>query len=200
MALAPQNRVHCARDRRTIHAGPPPSTRPSVSYAGPGNERYHRHPVPVSAPPWTAALAALLVAGGACQRLAPNADDYDPNEPCTMERSEKDGAKGASPPQTTKPDASGPAPAKAADRTAELKDLGAMCAALDHDYIDGTLSDYYAEVKPATAWGERVKKAGDAADQPGRHLEGEAKSLTETAGLELPEACTELFDVLDDLE
>lgn len=75
-----------------------------------------------------------------------------------------------------------------------------MCAALDHDYVDGTLSDYYAGVKPATSWGQQVKKAGDAADQPGRHLEGEAKALIEGSELELPAPCTKLFDVLDDLE
>lgn len=83
---------------------------------------------------------------------------------------------------------------------AELADLSALCAAIDHDYIDGTLSDYYADVEPGTQWGTATMKAGDVADQPGRHLEGAAKELTSATGMAMPAACTKFFPQLDDLE
>src|SRR5690606_15998470 len=38
------------------------------------------------------------------------------------------------------------------ERADKLADLDDMCKALDHDYVDGTLSDYYGDVQPRTAW------------------------------------------------
>ncbi len=162
-----------------------------MSYAARSGGRYHPPAMPPAPHHGTALLAVLTLACAACRTTAPPATEDDPDAARTSEHSPEVGAQGASPPTTATP---------AVDRTAELGDLEAMCAALDHDYIDGTLSDYYADVKPATTWGEEIKKAGDAADQPGRHLEGAAEALAKESGLELPAPCTKLFDVLDDLE
>jgi len=83
---------------------------------------------------------------------------------------------------------------------AERADLDHLCAALDHDYIDGTLSDYYGEVEPVTDWGNEVRDAGNEADLPGRHLQKEAKAFTDATGEPMPASCTELFAQLEDLE
>ena len=64
------------------------------------------------------------------------------------------------------------------ERADKLADLDAMCKALDHDYVDGTLTDYYREIQPKTAWGKAQREAGDASIQPGRLLEKAVAELS----------------------
>ena len=83
-------------------------------------------------------------------------------------------------------------------------DLEALCAALNHDYVDGTLTDYYREVHPTTPLGQQWKKAGEESVQPGRALavayaEHLARAPGEAPGEGMP-ACARLFEELDDLE
>lgn len=81
-----------------------------------------------------------------------------------------------------------------------LADLDAMCAALDHDYKDGTLGDYYADVEPKTEWGTAVMEAGNKADQPARHLEGEVAKIEAGADHPALPACKTLMEYIDDVE
>lgn len=75
-----------------------------------------------------------------------------------------------------------------------------MCKAVDHDYADGTLRDYYSGLKLRTAWGRAQRQAGDESTQPGRALEQAAAELSMSA-LDPPlEHCTKLFDYLDEVE
>lgn len=83
---------------------------------------------------------------------------------------------------------------------AEAADLAVLCQALDHDYIDGTLSDYYGEVTPKTSWGVEIRDGGNEADLPGRHLEAAANDFVKATSEPMPQACTELFSQLEDLE
>ena len=84
-------------------------------------------------------------------------------------------------------------------RADKLADLDALCKALDHDYIDGTLSDYYRDVEPRTEWGKAQREAGNQAMQPGRLLEKAVAELAPTAA-EPVEHCRKLLDYLDDVE
>jgi hypothetical protein len=86
------------------------------------------------------------------------------------------------------------------ERPSKLADLDDLCKALDHDYVDGTLSDYYRGIEPRTAWGKAQRDAGNESVQPGRLLE---KAVTELSpGAEDPalEHCRKLLDYLDDVE
>ena len=94
-----------------------------------------------------------------------------------------------------------PKPELATDdqRADKLADLDDLCKALDHDYVDGTLSDYYRGIEPRTAWGKAQRDAGNESIQPGRLLE---KAVAELAGAKDPalEHCRKLLDYLDDVE
>jgi hypothetical protein len=86
------------------------------------------------------------------------------------------------------------------ERADKLADLDAMCKALNHDYDDGTLTDYYRDIQPKTAWGKKLREAGNESIQPGRLLE---KAMTElSAGANEPALgnCRTLLDYLDDVE
>lgn len=113
---------------------------------------------------------------------------------------------------TSSPDAASspapaPQPAAAAatpsppdpERDAKLDDLDAMCKALNRDYSDGTLGDYYADIEPATAWGKQQRAAGNESIKPGRLLEQAVAELGLTSA-ETPEHCRKLLDYLDDVE
>jgi hypothetical protein len=102
----------------------------------------------------------------------------------------------------TEQERSAPPPASAPDpeRADKLADLDELCAALDHDYVDGTLSDYYATVEMRSAWGKAQRAAGDASITPGRLLEKAVEELS--PGAQAPELghCRTLLDYLDDVE
>jgi hypothetical protein len=95
-------------------------------------------------------------------------------------------------------------PAKAAptdpERADKLRDLNTLCAALNDDYVDGTLSDYFKGVKVETDWGREVMKAGADADRPGRFLEEKIDSLSPKAEDATLSACRELLDYIDEVE
>jgi hypothetical protein len=100
-------------------------------------------------------------------------------------------------PTTSKPSAE---PERSADHEQRVADLEALCRALDHDYVDGTLSDYYAKVEPKTEWGRERVREGEESITPGRLLQNAATGLgVDLDGPELA-SCRKLFDELEDLE
>jgi hypothetical protein len=84
-----------------------------------------------------------------------------------------------------------------ADKLADLEDL---CKALDRDYVDGTLSDYYRDIEPRTEWGKAQRKAGNESMQPGRLLEKAVAELSADTKDPALEHCRKLLDYLDDVE
>lgn len=98
-----------------------------------------------------------------------------------------------------------PTPAPASSKPAEggeQADFEALCKALNHDYIDGTLTDYYGRVTPTTALGRKVRTEGNASVTPGRDL---IAALTTFLGPDHPPGsqmphCNELIDQIDELE
>lgn len=86
------------------------------------------------------------------------------------------------------------------ERAAKLEDLNTLCAALNHDYVDGTLSDYFADVSVKTEWGEAALAGGNDADRPGRFLEGKIRELSPDATDPALPACRELLDYIDEVE
>lgn len=118
--------------------------------------------------------------------------------------SKRESAPTAEPASATKTEQGSPTPddSKPADdpqRADKLADLDALCKALDHDYVDGTLSDYYRDVEPRTEWGKAQREAGNQSIQPGRLLEKAVAELAPTAA-EPVEHCRKLLDYLDDVE
>ena len=75
-----------------------------------------------------------------------------------------------------------------------------MCAAVDHDYNDGTLSDYFRGLTCQTPWGQELRARADESITPARLLLAAAKAggLKESDG-RLP-ACVRLFEYIDDVE
>ncbi|MEZ4383101.1 MAG: hypothetical protein R3A79_17370 [Nannocystaceae bacterium] len=100
--------------------------------------------------------------------------------------------------------AAAPTPADAGDepRGDRFADLEVLCAALNKDYVDGTLTDYYGALKGkmTTAFGDDLRRRGEASMEPGRILEAARKTLGDAAGDPATPACDKLFDELDDLE
>ena len=86
------------------------------------------------------------------------------------------------------------------ERADKLADLDDLCKALDHDYVDGTLSDYYRGIEPRTAWGKAQRDAGNESIQPGRLLEKAVAELSPGAKDPALEHCRKLLDYLDDVE
>jgi hypothetical protein len=95
-----------------------------------------------------------------------------------------------------------PAPPPPADneRADKLVDLDDLCEALDRDYVDGTLSDYYRDIEPRTEWGKAQRDAGNESIQPGRLLEKAVAELSPAAKDPALEHCRKLLDYLDDVE
>lgn len=93
-----------------------------------------------------------------------------------------------------------PSPSPTPDHAERVADLDMLCAALDRDYVDGTLSDYYAKLEPRTEWGRERLREGEETITPGRLLQQAATSIA--ADLDSPGLahCKQLFDVLDELE
>ncbi|PRP93012.1 hypothetical protein ENSA5_45730 [Enhygromyxa salina] len=75
-----------------------------------------------------------------------------------------------------------------------------MCKAVDHDYGDGTLGDYYRGLKARTAWGQAQLAAGNESITPGRLLEKAVAELDPGAKDPILEHCRKLLDYLDDVE
>lgn len=91
-------------------------------------------------------------------------------------------------------------PAPDPERADEIADLDRLCAALNEDYVDGTLSDYFEGLTMKTKWGADVMAKGNDADQPGRFLEKTIEALSpEAADPGLP-ACRKLLDYIDEVE
>jgi len=81
-----------------------------------------------------------------------------------------------------------------------LADLELLCAALRRDYVDGTLTDYYRGLTPASARGEALRREGEQTPRPGRVLEAGARAAGIAADDPAIPSCTALFAELDDLE
>jgi hypothetical protein len=112
-----------------------------------------------------------------------------------------EGGAPAAAPTPTPAAAPAPAPADAdapaPEHEAKLADLADLCTALNRDYGDGTLGDYYAKVEPRTEWGKQQVAAGNETIQPGRMLE---KAIQQLAPQSPPEPCRKLLDYLDEVE
>ncbi len=74
-----------------------------------------------------------------------------------------------------------------------------LCKALNHDYIDGTLTDYYGRVSPQTELGKQVKAAGNDSVTPGRDLIAAFTKLLGKGNTPGPH-CAELVEQIDELE
>jgi len=140
-------------------------------------------------------LTALALAGG-CKSEEPAAEPAPTRASASPEgpaerQAEPPAEPEAEPAAEPKPDH---------ERAAQLADLDDMCKAVDHDYVDGTLTDYYGDLKPRTAWGEAQRDAGDQSMQPGRLLEKAVAELSPGAIDPALPHCRKLLDYLDDVE
>jgi hypothetical protein len=108
-------------------------------------------------------------------------------------------ADAAAPQPETSPAAS-PAPQPSSDPEAanKLADLDDMCKALNRDYGDGTLGDYYAGLELRTNWGKQQIAAGNESMQPGRLLERAIVELS--PGSDALGHCRKLLEYLDEVE
>ena len=150
-------------------------------------------------------LGPLLM--GALVASAPGCKSEPASEPAaaTASTSKTASAPADSPDGAGSGPAPAPEPAPDPERADKLADLDAMCKALDHDYVDGTLTDYYRDIQPKTAWGKAQRDAGNESIQPGRLLE---KAVAELAPAGAPAGtvdpalphCQTLLDYLDDVE
>jgi hypothetical protein len=145
----------------------------------------------------TIATLTLSLTLAACRDAAPEA-----RGPATA--SSPPLAEPAPEPESPTKQERGPAPAAApsneGEHAAKLADLDAMCEALNRDYGDGTLGDYYVGLVPRTDWGKQQIAAGNATIQPGRLLERAVAELApgeQTNGLV---HCRKLLDYLDEVE
>jgi hypothetical protein len=134
---------------------------------------------------------ALLVFG--CKSEEPAAEPETKREIATPQASEPSPKPEAEP----QPDPSAVADPERADK---LADLDAMCKAVDHDYDDGTLTDYYRDIEPRTEWGKAQRDAGNESIKPGRLLEKAVAELSPGAKDPALTNCRKLLDYLDDVE
>lgn len=86
------------------------------------------------------------------------------------------------------------------DRADRLADLELLCAALRRDYVDGTLTDYYGGLAPRTAFGQELRRRGEASMTPGRLLEAALRDMAKRPGDPTTPACDALVGELDELE
>ena len=94
-----------------------------------------------------------------------------------------------------------PTEAEASARSeAELADLEAMCAAVDHDYNDGTLSDYFKGLSSSTPWGKELQARADESTSPGRLLLAAARESGLPDVDPRAPACGRIFEYIDDVE
>jgi hypothetical protein len=120
---------------------------------------------------------------------------------CRAAEPEPSGPPAAAPrPEAGVPAAASPRPVPSSDPEIpdKLADLDAMCQALNRDYGDGTLGDYYAGLTPRTSWGKQQIASGNESMQPGRLLE---RAVVELApGSEALTHCRKLLEYLDEVE
>jgi hypothetical protein len=91
-----------------------------------------------------------------------------------------------------------PQPSSDPELANKLADLDDMCKALNRDYGDGTLGDYYAGLELRTNWGKQQIAAGNESMQPGRLLE---LAIVELApGSDALGHCRKLLEYLDEVE
>lgn len=141
--------------------------------------------------PTTIATLTLTLALAACRDAAP-----DPSGPPAASSTHV--AEPGPKPESGAPAAATESPVTDPQLAAKLADLDAMCEALNRDYGDGTLGDYYAGLMPQTDWGKQQIAAGNATIQPGRLLE---RAISELApGSSTPAHCRKLLDYLDEVE
>ena len=108
-------------------------------------------------------------------------------------------AKEPAAPPTPPADQAAPVPADP-ERADKLADLDELCAAVDHDYKDGTLGDYYAKVEMRTDWGRAQRDAGNESIQPARLLEKAVAALDPEGKEPALGHCRTLLDYIDDVE
>lgn len=140
-------------------------------------------------------LLSVLMLGG-CKAEEPAADPASPRAASSPEAQ----AEPAAEPEPEPDHESKPEPESDPERADKLADLDDMCRALDHDYVDGTLTDYYGDLKPRTQWGAAQREAGDATMRPGRLLEAAVAELSPGAKDPALEHCRKLLDYLDEVE
>lgn len=141
---------------------------------------------------WVWPLALLALVAGAAPACSKDADA----EAQAGARAGGGAAAAASGPLSgSAPARDDPSPATALQRD----DLEAMCAAVDHDYVDGTLSDYFAGLETRSPWGAALEKRAADSMTPGRELQ-KAAAAAGLDGPKLPPSCAKLFDYLDDVE
>jgi len=109
----------------------------------------------------------------------------------------KAGEPASDPDETPPSDRPAPVDPERADK---LADLDALCAAVDHDYKDGTLGDYYAKVELRTDWGRAQRDAGNESIQPARLLEKAVAALDPKGEEPALGHCRTLLDYIDDVE
>ncbi|KIG17695.1 hypothetical protein DB30_02970 [Enhygromyxa salina] len=131
----------------------------------------------------------------ACRASEPAPSDASPTEMVGAERPAAT-ATAATAGQTEPRVQPAPDPAHAD----QLRDLDDMCKAVDHDYADGTLRDYYSGLKLRTTWGTALRQTGDESTTPGRTLEQAAAELAVNVTAPGLEHCAKLFDYLDEVE
>ncbi len=123
---------------------------------------------------------------------------------CRANEPELEASKTAAPASAPAPQDTGPrleAPvAPDPERAAKLADLDLLCKAVDHDYKDGTLGDYYADLKMQSTWGQAQLDAGNESNKPARLLEKAVAELSPNAADPALEHCRLLLDYIDDVE
>lgn len=152
--------------------------------------------------PTTFATLTLALGLAACRDAVP--DPSGPPAASSTAAAVDENSPEQSPPSAAISPAPANKPSADTELAAKLADLDAMCEALNRDYGDGTLGDYYAGLVPRTDWGKQQIAAGNATIQPGRLLERAIADLT--AGQQLDGRsgqlghCSKLLDYLDDVE
>lgn len=136
-----------------------------------------------------------MLAGALGCAACPASEPTPGDPPQAQAQAQADGAR----PRATPTEAQ-PQPPPDPERADKLRDLDDMCKAVDHDYADGTLRDYYSGLKLRTDWGLGLRQAGDVSTQPGRALERAAAELSVSATDPALEHCRKLFDYLDEVE
>jgi hypothetical protein len=154
--------------------------------------------------PITFATLTLALGLAACRDAAPEPSGPPAASSTAAAVDEKSPAPAISPAPATEPSADTQLLGRDRPRSelaAKLADLDAMCEALNRDYGDGTLGDYYAGLVPRTDWGKQQIAAGNATIQPGRLLERAIADLTAgTQHADQLDHCRKLLDDLDDVE
>lgn len=140
---------------------------------------------------------ALLGAGVGCK---PATEPERQRDVAPDPGSKPEQPRGAAEPQADPPPQAEPSHSNDREHADKLADLDDMCKALDHDYDDGTLTDYYRDIEPRTAWGKAQRDAGNQSIQPGRLLEKAVAELSPGAKDPALEHCRKLLDYLDDVE